>query len=49
MGILDRDYMRDPAEKPKAGKPRAHIKEAGNKPPLWQRIRFWLWNLKNRK
>jgi len=49
MGIADRDYMRDPAEKPKPEKPRPHVKKADNKPPLLKRIRFWLWNLKNRK
>ena len=49
MGIADRDYMRDPVEKPKPGKPRPHIRKADNKPPLLKRIQFWLWNLKNRK
>jgi hypothetical protein len=41
--------MREPVEPPKLGKPRPHIRRAGNRPPLLSRIRFWLWNLKNRK
>jgi hypothetical protein len=41
--------MREPVEPPKPGKPRANIKRAGNRPSLLSRIRFWLWNLKNRK
>ena len=48
MGISDRDYMRDPAEKPKQGKPRPHIQKADNKPSLARRIQFWFWNLKSR-
>jgi hypothetical protein len=48
MGIADRDYMREPAEKPKPGKPRAHIRKADNTPSLLKRIRFWLWNLGKR-
>jgi hypothetical protein len=40
--------MREPAKETKPGKPRAQLKKAGNKPPLAKRIRFWLWNLKNR-
>jgi len=48
MGISDRDYMRDPAEKPKLGKPRPHIQKADNKPSLARRIQFWFWNLKSR-
>ncbi|MEE9367398.1 MAG: hypothetical protein V3V05_00890 [Pontiella sp.] len=49
MGISDRDYMREPAKDIKAGKPRAHIKKAENKPSVAERIKFWLWNLKNGK
>jgi len=49
MGISDRDYMREPTEPPNPKKPRPHIQKADNKPPLAKRIRFWLWNLKNRK
>lgn len=48
MGISDRDYMREPTRETKPGKPRAHLRKADNKPPLLQRIRFWLWSLKNR-
>ena len=49
MGLADRDYMRDPVEKIKPGRPRAQIRKADNKPPLLQRIKFWFWNLRNRK
>jgi len=49
MGISDRDYMRDPVEKPKSEKPRPHLPKADNKPPLFKRIRFWFWSLKNRE
>ena len=49
MGISDRDYMRDPVEKKKPGKPRPNIGKAGNTPSLWKRIRFFFWNLRNRK
>jgi hypothetical protein len=38
---------RDPDQQP--GKPHARIKKAANKPPLLQRMRFWLWRLKNKK
>ncbi len=49
MGISDRDYMRNPVEKPEPGKPRPHIQKPGNNPSLLKRIQFWIWNLKNRK
>ncbi|VGO12693.1 hypothetical protein PDESU_01247 [Pontiella desulfatans] len=39
--------MREPANHPKPGKARAHIRKAGNKPPILKRLKFWLWNLKN--
>ena len=47
MGISDRDYMRQPTREPKPGKPRPRLKKADNKPSLFKRIKFWLWNLKN--
>ncbi|VGO19458.1 hypothetical protein [Pontiella sulfatireligans] len=49
MGISDRDYMRKPAEQLEPEKPRAHIKKAANKPSIIQRLKFWLWSLKNAK
>ena len=49
MGISDRDYMRNPVEPPEPGKPRIRIKKADNKPSFLKRIKFWIWNLKNRK
>lgn len=49
MGIYDRDYMREPNRKKEPAKPRPHIKKAGNKPSLWERLRFWLWSLSNGK
>lgn len=48
MGIADRDYMREPQKEPKLRKPKAKVQKADNKPPLLKRIRFWIWNLKNR-
>jgi hypothetical protein len=41
--------MREPVETPKPGKPRPHIRKADNPPSLAKRIKFWFWNLKNRK
>ena len=41
--------MRRPSTKLEAGEPRAHIKKADNKPPIFSRIKFWLWSLKNNK
>ena len=40
--------MRQPSREQKPGKPRAHIKKAENRPSVFKRIRFWLWQLKNR-
>lgn len=48
MGISDRDYMREPTKKTDPGKPRARVKKPDNRPSLIKRLKFWLWNLKNR-
>jgi hypothetical protein len=49
MGIYDRDYMRRPAENTEPTKPRANLQKAGNKPSVIDRLKFWIWNLKNKK
>ncbi|MBN2684440.1 MAG: hypothetical protein JXR40_04110 [Pontiellaceae bacterium] len=45
MGIADRDYMREPDERPTVPKPKARVPKAENKPSIIKRIQFWFWNL----
>jgi hypothetical protein len=40
--------MRQPDQPQKPEKPRARVKKADNRPSLFKRIRFWIWQLKNK-
>ncbi len=37
--------MREPVKQHEPPKPKVRIRKADNKPSIFKRLRFWLWNL----